>query len=357
MKILVCPADEGGCGNYRLRWPALTLAEHGVRVIERGDKFVTGKFNADDELVGIEPLDADVVVIQRPLMANLVAAIPMFQAQGTAVVVEMDDDFHRIDPRNPAYIAANPEERADRNWRHLERACQLADLVTCTTPALAKRYGAHGRVAVLPNCIPQSYLEEPSVRALAGREWRPGQKVRVGWAGSVDTHPGDLESTQGGVLRAMRATRGFSTFHVIGTGKHVRQALTLDDEPTHTGWVPLDNYPRALSALDVGIVPLRACQFNRAKSWLKGLEMAAVGVPFVASATPDYERLAKLGAGFLAGRSQDWQRLLVNLIRDSGLRTECAARGREVAKAHTIEGNKHLWLSAWTEAAVIRKAA
>ena len=104
--------------------------------------------------------------------------------------------------------------------------------------------------------------------------------MAVGWSGSTNTHPGDLEATGGAVGRV---TKGF---HVIGTGVGVADALGLARRPSATNWVPLFRYPEFLAQLDVGIVPLRACAFNRAKSWLKGLEMVACGVAFVASATP-----------------------------------------------------------------------
>ena len=59
-------------------------------------------------------------------------------------------------------------------------------------------------------------------------------------------------------------------------------------------------YTSSVAELGVGLVPLLDSAFNRAKSWLKGLEYAALGVPFVASPTPEYVKLAGLGAGLLA---------------------------------------------------------
>lgn len=356
MKILVCPADRGGCGHYRLIWPARAL---GVEVLAEDDKLFRGHWQNGPRgaLVKVDLLHgADVIVLQRCMNRQVVEAIPLIRAQGVAVVVELDDDFSRLHPDNVAAKASDPAFSPDRNWQWLQRACREADLVTCSTSTLAQRFAPHGRVAVLPNCVPASYLQEPQKRMLRGDHWTPRTRVRVGWSGSVGTHPGDLNVTRGAVGRAVEAAG--ARFHVIGTGVGVPDALDIPpDKGSASGWVELADYPRELARLDVGIVPLKASAFNRAKSWLKGLEMAAVGVPFVASPTPEYERLARLGAGRLAAKPKDWERELGRLIRDREWRVELAERGREVAKQLTIEGNAWKWLAAWSEAGAMRRAA
>jgi len=333
-----------------------------VRVLEEGEEFAAGMFAVDlddvEHCVGIATLpEADVVVLQRAAQRTQAEMIPHLQAAGIAVVIDVDDDFSAIPPDNVAHQHYDPERSPHRNHEHLEAACDLADLVTCATPALAHRYAPHGRFAVLPNCVPERYLQERQVRRLAGRAWDSTVKLKVGWTGSLDTHPGDLEVTQGAVGRVLKEYESVSYFRTIGTGKGVREALKLHRGDNASGWLPIDLYPRALVDLDIGIVPLRRCAFNRAKSWLKGLEMAALGVPFVASHTPEYERLAKLGAGRLAARPQDWERELRALLQSPALRDDVAARGMQVAREFTIEKNSWRWLDAWSRAHAIRRTA
>lgn len=359
MRILVCPADRGGCGYYRLIWPA---EANNVRVLAEGEPFADGKFTVDDDgiehCVGLESVpDADVVVMQRTARLTQAQMIPHLQAAGIAVVVDVDDDFSAIEPGNVAHAAYDPETNPERNYEHLAAACSMADLVTVTTPALARRYAPHGRYAILPNCIPKRYLVERQVRKLAGREWKSSTKLKVGWTGSVDTHPGDLEVTRGAVGQVMREYQSLAYFRVIGTGRGVKDALELSKGVNFSDWLPIELYPRAVVDLDVGIVPLRRCAFNRAKSWLKGLEMAALGVPFVASNTPDYERLANLGAGLLAAKPEDWVRTLRALLSSPAMRDEVAGRGLAVASEFTIEGNAYAWLEAWSRAHAIRRSA
>lgn len=355
MKINVYPADLGGCGHYRIIWPAEALISQGadVEIIHGADRperqIQATYWNGDDGsrtlLDVIEP-QCDIVVLQRPLTDVLADSIPILQRRGLRVVVEVDDDFESISPRNVSWHAVRPPTAADsaeerikhsrRNYMNLRRSCEQADLVVVTTPTLADVYGHHGRVVVVPNCVPELY------------QWTfaPGHDgVRVGWSGSIDTHPDDLQVTKGAVGRAMRGTGAH--FGVIGTGKGVQRMLNLVDVPHAVGWQAIDKYPEAMADLDVGIVPLELSRFNEAKSWLKGLEFAALGVPFVASPTGPYVDLCARGAGVLAERPKDWERMLRRLLTNADERAELAEAGREAAAKLTIEGNCGRWLEAW----------
>lgn len=70
---------------------------------------------------------------------------------------------------SPFDIRAEPTTNREQNGKWLGVAWERADLVTCSTPALAERYGKHGRVAILPNYVPASYLE------IARHNHRPGR--------------------------------------------------------------------------------------------------------------------------------------------------------------------------------------
>jgi len=342
--VRVWPADQDGAsGWYRMRWPAQALAAQGadVTVDTKGptcmwDRQWTGDTAPlDARILGCRPPDADIVVLQRPGRRHWADLIPYLQAHGTRVVVDVDDDFAAIPRGNIARRGYDPRTNPDHNWDHLAWACDLADLVTVTTPALARRYGRHGRVQVLPNLVPERYLTVQADTLLH----------TVGWTGSVDTHPGDLEVTRLAVRGALDTTG--ATVRVVGTGHRVADALGLDSDPASTGWVPFADYPHEMSRFEVGIVPLAATPFNEAKSALKMGEFAALGVPVVASPTADNRRLHDLGVGLLAAHPGRWQRLLTRLLREPDRRAELAARGRLVMAGQTYERHAGRWADAW----------
>jgi glycosyltransferase involved in cell wall biosynthesis len=347
-RIAIYPADLGGCGHYRLIWPARALQAQGVDIDlvlpnEPQERQLQAQWYEDDdqiEVVDVIAPDADIVVIQRPIDRHRVAAIEHLQAKGVRVVVEIDDDFDNVHPRNIAWPRLQPHLSAHRNRLWLHEACQQADMVIVSTPALADRYGSHGRVRVVRNRIPARYLEQTA---------EPHDGVVVGWSGSVATHPDDLQVMGGGLATALRATG--AELAVVGTGKGVRKLTGIDHAPRSSGWRPIFEYPQALAQLDIGIVPLAMTPFNAAKSHLKGLEMSAVGVPFLASPTPEYERYCAEGAGTVVRKPRDWERALKRLIRnDRGEREDMAERAREVASGHTIQAHCGEFLAAWTAA-------
>lgn len=344
MRVAVHPADDGGCGHYRLIFPARALAALGHDVRLQPDHKYRAVFQPSvfgDRVVDLdEQVDADVVVVQRPLHRHRYELIKVLQSKGVAVVVEIDDDFHAVHRNNPAWKDAHPLRDKDSNRDWLMRSCEIADLVTVSTHALADRYGRPGRVAILPNLVPEWYLQIDRPR---------DGEVIVGWSGSTHTHVGDLEVTDGAVARAVDAAG--ARFGVVGTGAGVKKALGLSEEPVAAGWVPIDRYPIALAAFDVGVVPLRPSRFNEAKSSLKMSEMAAVGVPAVGSPTGPNFDLVKIGAGLLADTPDDWYCTVRDLALTASMREDVAARSREVMMHRTYEGHAHLWWQAWMCAA------
>jgi glycosyltransferase involved in cell wall biosynthesis len=325
VKVRYQRADDGGCGYYRLIWPCQALADQGHDVAQARPH--------------VEP-GTDVVVIQRPLRSVWAdSVIPTLHASGIAVVVEIDDDFASIDPANAAWRHCHPRLNPTSNSHHLARAAAMADLVTVTTPALAQRYGGHGRVAVIPNYVPVAYLNHDP---------EPEEQLMLGWTGSTLTHPGDLTVARAGIRRALdehprawgfRAVGGHDTLRELGIGGQIV-------EWTRT----LPEYAAQYARLDAAVVPLKGSAFNEAKSWLKGLEAAALGVPFVASSTGPYRQLRDLGAGLVAESPGDWPRMLRRLLSSPALREDLTLAGRAAAVGLTVEGNAWRWLDAWATA-------
>lgn len=336
-KINLYPADLGGVGHNRIIWPGQHLAAQGADVdviLPEREEQIQAVWSPAGDLLDVVAPDCDVVVLQRPLTRVLAEGVTILQRKGLRVVVDVDDDFEAISPRNISWSHVQPHLRPEANKEWLRLACERADLVVCSTPALAARYGRHGRVRVVRNGVPERYLSIP----------RPEHEgLFVGWSGSLETHPDDLQVTGGGVARAVKASG--ATFAVIGTGRGVKAALGLAVAPLACGWRPIEEYPTAVAQLDVGIVPLELTAFNAAKSALKLLEMAALGVAVVASPTP--ENVAHQHLAMLAHSPREWEGKVKALLRDDGLRLACVASAREHIAGHTIEHRAQEWLDAW----------
>lgn len=345
------PGDAWGCGHYRMTWPAQATARvdplaMAVFTVPPTDRQISLDVNREGMVVREHfPADADVVVFQRPTSGYLVQAIPLLQRRGAAVVVDMDDDLAHIDPRNPAWAVHQPlvtgpqGQRAPNlhNYGNARLACRHADLVTVSTPALADTYGAHGRVAVLYNLVPRRYLAVDH-----------HDSDLVGWPGSLHSHPGDLQ-TMGAAIAQHVA--GGGRFMVVGDPEGIGRVLGLRADPDGAGVVPLHGWGDAVTQLGIGLAPLADTRFNRAKSWLKPLELSAVGVPWVATDLPEYRRWHGTSAGgLLVSKPKHWASALRGLTASADMRTELAAAGRSAAALHTIEGNAWRWAEAWAQA-------
>jgi len=351
MIVYVYPADTFGCGSYRLIWVSriLRAAGHDVRLTlpGPGSRGIGGDIDSKTgELKDIIlPPDADVVVMQRVSLAHLSNGVAMMRAKGVAVVVDMDDDLTKIDPSNPAFWAMHVNGGDKRhNWSNAHRACLDATLVTVSTPALLKVYAPHGRGVVLDNYVPAAYLGIPHVDSPV-----------VSWAGSTHSHPTDL--LQVGPAIARLAREGI-TYRGVGPVEGLRAALGLDEDPEVTGSVSIEDWPRVVAQIGIGIAPLADTGFNAAKSSLKIKEMMSCGVPWVASPRAEYARVQRAsGVGFLAKTPKDWYRHLKRLAGDEALRAEHSLAGREWMRSQTIEANAWRWLDAWTHAYELQRHA
>lgn len=350
MRIYVYPADMDGCGMYRMVWPAWALKKqgHDVRVVlpHERDKNLAAiaddGYNISDVYV---PEDADVIVLQRISHRRLVESIPIIRSRGIAVVIDIDDDLSSIHPNNPAFTMLHPKniQHAEHSWLQVQRACEAATLVAVSTPALQGIYGRAGNSRVLSNCVPQRYTELPHYDSDV-----------FGWGGSLHSHVNDLAVLGNSV---MRLTRDGFDFRVVGPGDGIQKELKLDNEPDITGVIDLTTaWPETLGSLGVGIAPLADTRFNKSKSWLKPLEMAAVGVPSVVSPRAEYRRLNRDGIGILADKPQQWYGKIKELLENNSMREELSARGREIVREkYTLEANAWRWLEVWAEAYEIDK--
>lgn len=355
MKVYVLPADAHGCGHYRLIWPANVLQKSPVPGVDvqimpprRDSGFMAKIENQEDGtqlLKGLSiPEDADVLVIQRPAYPLQPQMIKMLRANKIALVVDMDDDMSSIDPGNIAFQAYRHHSKSPYSWKYATESCKVATLVTTSTKQLQRVYAKHGRGVVIDNYVPEAYLDFES----------PECGGTFGWAGTTASHPNDLQVTRPSVQRLIDEGHPFK---VVGGPSKVKDALKLTEEPTYTGATNLRDWASTIaSTLDVGMVPLAPSAFNTSKSRLKGIELMAVGIPWVASPREEYRKLHReSGCGLLAADRKDWYTQLKRLLTDEVLRKEQIEAGRDYMKDQTYQAQAWRWAEAWQRALEIER--
>lgn len=358
----------GGAGWARIGLPARhlsgsfdvvegTLAFYG-RLGKFAVKTWSGKMKAVrrgkpvDEWVG-DLVVPDVIVLQRWMQEDIARNIAKATRRGQVVVNDVDDHFWALDSRNQASRTTDPRTNPRENRNHYLRTISASSAVTVSTPYLAdelRRLGVRSPVHVLENHVDVEAFDKVWEAKRAERE---DLGPVIGWIGATPWRSGDLVILRG-VLSAFVTSRDLRAFH----GGHVEREgvptfageVGLDPTQVKTKpMVPISRYPELFRFLDIGLVPLTERPFNRAKSWIKGIEYAAAGVPFVASALPEYRRLLTgYGIGRLAQRPKDWVSHWSKLL-DPSLRRDEAEANRQAVKRLDIRQGIGQWRDLYLE--------
>lgn len=290
---------------------------------------------------------AETIVLNRPLDPGIAEQVRLWVADGRRVIVDMDDDFDAVVPEHRIHGMYTTEA--------LHKACEAATVVTCSTPALVQRYG-YGHGVVLRNCIPESYLSvtrrtrlNPGLEPEDDHVYYGTDGLWVGWYGSLGSHPNDPAVAGRGVGMALNPVNG-AEFVFAGPpadGPRLTEVFGLVRPVRELGYQSMTGLIQLIAEFDIGIVPLEQTTFNHAKSWLKGLEFAAVGVPVLASPTPEYQRMATEGGCVTACDTDDWCGYLDKWLHAPGALVEQAARGRAWAATQTYERHADDWRAVW----------
>jgi hypothetical protein len=352
MKVLVYPGDNQGTGFHRMIWPALAVSQNPEVQVIIGQAMALAAQSRQPEAAlvpqEVAQIRPHVIVFQRPFSIPIVRLMRELQRTGYAIVVDVDDDFKNLPDTNPAWANTAPDTDPITNRENHTLACEFADVLTVSTDSLKESYGGGDRIHVVRNRIPEHWLNVNMPK---------DDPPAVLWTGVHVYHAGDLEVTDGQVGVAL-SRAGAKLRHIGGiapdrmVGPEVEDATNTRGAYQHQGWLNLTEmqWAQAIGRCTAGIVPLCDRVFNHSKSYIKGLEYAALGVPFVASPMPEYKLLAEMGAGELADHPKQWRMMVERLLRDPEWREERAEAGRQVASEQTHAKGAHLWAAAWEQA-------
>lgn len=242
-------------------------------------------------------------------LANLEAAMRA-KDSGQKIVVDIDDWFDGLPETNKAFETTDPKKHPENNRNIYFALIEMADALICSTRFLYDFYSKKHPGKPI-------FLVE---NAIDVDRWTPKQPPRgkpvIGWVGATPWRSNDLEQLSG-FFNAYLESRALKFHHAghISTAPSAASLLGLTgNHHTHEGMQPITQLPRLFNNLDIGIVPLNNIPFNYAKSYLKGLEYAAAGIPFVCSYSPEYQSLTDAGVGRLANSATDWEYHLDELL-------------------------------------------
>lgn len=340
------PLQPNGCAWYRCVLPGMELEKRGWNVgvgvpgFNQKDGFgmVTG--------VGKAVHGWDILVFKLIMQKDALDGIDRALELGQKIVVDVDDFFDGLSPTNRAYDATDPEKNPENNREIYAKIIERSFAVICSTQFLFDYYSKiHKNVFLVRNGIDAERYRLMHYENRKRQSLRPN-RITLGWVGATPWRSGDLELLS-----------GFIGNYILMNGKNVRfqHSGHLPDSPsaadqlgidkqfvTTNPLVPIGSYPKLFNGIDVGIVPLSGIPFNEAKSFIKGLEYAAAGIPFVASPSSEYKFLFDSGIGRIASTEEEWI-YHFNELRDIRLRREEARMNLERLQNFSIEKRGDDW--------------
>jgi len=339
LRILVAPANKGGCSFYRAWNPFEKLQAQFPNLLEFRYNENPLEVDLDKKTDGVDGyVDiqwCDVIFTQNlsnyggPATIRIVGISKEF---GKFVWYDTDDlltniyDDHRL---KQTYIDNDLENLTKYIYSN-------ADLVTVTQEKFAKRISPYctNVLAVVKNAIDYSLpaWNHPKV---------PGKKkvTKIGWVGGIH-HEADVKEFSS-VPHMVNQRAGRERVH---WGFYGRPPADPDgkEQWQHDVWnnyqstllrgfkgaknwnvyqaLPADSYGMMYSNIDIAIAPLQNNEFNDSKSDIKVAECGRYKVPLVATDVGCYSDTIVNGyTGYLISPDapkSDWVRILTKMIKD-----------------------------------------
>lgn len=361
MKVFYVPLNVDGAGCYRCIFPMAYLGDRGhttglpAFTLHHPDgrpvpplpapgllgKIPPGFWTIQFQQESV-PDDFDVYVFQLGSWQWQLEWAEQIRARNpdARIVVDMDDDLHRVPTYNPARL--DPASSPLNNRRNAQKLLELSDAASFATVELANFYSRwQPNATVIPN-----YLHWPMWEQLPPvYEHRAWSKLRVGYMGNAAFHAADLE-TIAPTLRKWLVAHPDVEFVAAGDPRihDIVGTPAAQQVSTSSAWFRNLDLPYMTSTFDIGLVPLVRNEFNEGKSCLKGMEYAACGIPSIASPTAEYRRWVDDGVtGMLARHPSDFAAALDRLYADRGLLARMGGAARAKAEQHTIGNHIGEW--------------
>lgn len=263
-----------------------------------------------------------IVVVQQASGGRWVKLIEALQERGIKVLYEIDDYLHGI-PNEPDHM--NKDNFTQEVLGQIEWPMKRADGVIVSTDYLKSQYRHRNKnVYVCRNGIDLARydLERPK---------RP--TVNIGWAGGTGHGPAAVPwfAHIGGIMRLKPNV----CFISIGRPDFAN-AFAQHFGPERaigTPWAAVEQYPAAMSMMDIALAPAGRSTWWRGKSDLRWLEASALGIPVIADPM-NYSEIETGVTGLHAHSPEEAAEHMLTLVDNSVLREKIGDQAREYVREH-----------------------
>lgn len=308
MNVLMVWGDsinEYNCSWWRVHSPYNALRKAGKPVtLAHVEQFV----NMEAETVK-KAEAADLIFFQRNAFGPALDAMQYWRAKGKVIVIDLDDGYEQMtgDTGSPSYrfwklglvngqdgkeIKVNPSP-----IEALRYGVKIAGSLCSPSKVICNDWKDYVPTYWVPNFISGKIYHKYEVSKEAG-------KIYIGWGGSSTHLKSFRDSKASEALR--RIVKEYSHVQVLIAGdERVLSTLHLPAaRVAKLGWMNLGMWPRGLSYFDIGIAPLSG-DYDRRRSFIKGLEYMLMGIPWIATNYEAYQDLKEYGM-LVENTEEDW---------------------------------------------------
>ena len=270
----------------------------------------------------------DWVIVQRNLLIEDVwTACDYWRTMGKLVCADLDDDYPRLTPQNPAHhfwIGASAEEfEKQRGMKPIEALTEgLRHVDALLSP---NRLILQDWAEVVPGYLLKNYAQGEWYEDIEQKPIpKEGEPIVIGWGGSVSHYDSWWFS---GLKDAMLVLfEKYPRLHAKICGNDHRLVQMFQREWPEGRWhhqpsVPPQEWPKQVASFDIGVAPLagpgapQSELYDQHRSDIKAVEYILCGVPWVASPGIVYEDLdGRGGLRVKTNTKEAWVEALSDVI-------------------------------------------
>ncbi len=341
--VLFVTGGVGRSAVYRCHNQAEELNEHGIKASVAVQ---------DNSQLLMFANQFSVFVFHRTIFTNKIKKlVEAIKAQGKEIIFEADDlnfDSGYLQ-KTDYYQKTTSLER--QQIKHGIGAEILHDVSvkTCVTSTtfLANKLSAKGKnVFVSKNKLSQHDVEVAG-KIFQNKNRRNDNFVRIGYFSGTPSHDRDFATIEDVLVAVLQKHKNAKLF-LAGPLDVGGKFDGFEDQVEQASFVPMNKHLENVASVDINIVPLEENDFCRAKSEIKFIEAAIVGVPTVACDNQTFRETIDEGLdGYLAQGQKEWFEKISKLIVDEKLRQVMGERAcQKVLGQFTTknEGNEDYYI-------------
>ena len=262
----------------------------------------------------------DVIFFVRSDSEADVVCAREWRRAGKYLIYVLDDDLLNV-PQGISSAAFYHRKNVRKNIRTLMQLCHC---MLSPSPLLLEKYGATFERTLR--------MEEPSLFSAPATSQERNDRVRIGFAGSVD-RAGDVDLILSTTIRRLLARYGDRiSIEFFGAQPAIAEECGLTTIPYCDSY---DAYRERMQSLawDIGLAPMPDSEFHRYKHYNKFIEYSACGIVGIYSNVPPYRDAIRHGVdGWLCDNTTDaFFDALCRLIDDRKLLSDMRAEVTRLA--------------------------